>query len=169
MGRKADASGSQPQQHSRVRLAPGPHLEPVWLVRQPPVVRSGTRRLLERLVGLLDRVAAPAVRLQRVGYWRQDAARLAPDGLPYPSECTDAAWDPAERARVLEYLRAQGSVHASYFGHSQCRICAAENGCHDLTDGTHIWPSGYAHYIEQHQVKPPPDFLAHALRGGCAP
>jgi hypothetical protein len=36
-------------------------------------------------------------------------------------------------------------------------------GSHDLTDGVFVWPEGYAHYIEKHDVKPPREFIEHVL------
>ena len=36
------------------------------------------------------------------------------------------------------------------------------NGSLELTDGTYVWPEGLAHYVEQHGVKLPGEFLEHA-------
>eukprot|EP00904_Undaria_pinnatifida_P009632 jgi/Undpi1/579/HiC_scaffold_10.g04043.m1 len=36
-------------------------------------------------------------------------------------------------------------------------------GCCTLTDGTYVWPEGLAHYLSEHAVRPPDDFIAHAL------
>lgn len=33
----------------------------------------------------------------------------------------------------------------------------------DVSDGTFVWPSGLAHYVERHDVRLPPWFVAHAL------
>lgn len=107
--------------------------------------------------------------LKRVGYWRATAIPSWFDSLPYPSDRADPAWPEAERRRVLAYLKEHGRVHQSWMGYSRCRICGINNGCHDMTDGSYVWPSGYAHYIEQHTVKPPPHFIAHVLGRTGAP
>ena len=36
-------------------------------------------------------------------------------------------------------------------------------GCCTLTDGTYVWPEGLAHYVSEHAVRPPEDFIKHAL------
>ncbi|CBN76468.1 conserved unknown protein [Ectocarpus siliculosus] len=37
-------------------------------------------------------------------------------------------------------------------------------GCTTLTDGKYVWPEGLAHYIEEHAVRPPDDFVTFSLR-----
>lgn len=37
-------------------------------------------------------------------------------------------------------------------------------GCCTLTDGKYVWPEGLAHYVLEHAVRPPEDFIARALR-----
>jgi hypothetical protein len=46
-------------------------------------------------------------------------------------------------------------------GYSDCRFCGCNNGDSDLSDGDYLWPSGFAHYLEAHDVKPPKVFLEH--------
>lgn len=36
-------------------------------------------------------------------------------------------------------------------------------GCCTLTDGIYVWPEGFAHYLERHAVRPPPEFVARAI------
>jgi hypothetical protein len=101
-------------------------------------------------------------RLRAAGFW------LDPDapeqGLPDPRDAVDPDWETAERRRVIEYLRDAETI-ASYCGYSWCRfrcgIHDSEMGTCDLTDGAWVWPEGYAHYLEAHDVKPPDDFLEH--------
>jgi ankyrin repeat protein len=100
--------------------------------------------------------------LRPVGFWR---AGPEPDasGLPHPSEAIDAAWPARERARVVRYLR-RGEVIAAYLGYSTCRLACgipwSFMGSRDLSDGVWVWPEGYAHYVEHHDVRPPAEFLA---------
>lgn len=37
----------------------------------------------------------------------------------------------------------------------------AANGNLDLTDGIYIWPEGLAHYVFDHHVRLPPEFVEH--------
>lgn len=91
----------------------------------------------------------------------REAARA--EGLSWPGEFVDATWDPAERAKVVAYLNA-GERMFAWLGYSSCRLCDNEgNGSTDLTDGVYAWPQGYAHYVAEHDVKPPADFIAHVL------
>lgn len=36
-------------------------------------------------------------------------------------------------------------------------------GCTTLTDGKYVWPEGLAHYISEHSVCPPEEFVKHSL------
>lgn len=95
-----------------------------------------------------------------IGFWR---SKHQPD-LPDPRDFVDEDWDPAERARVSGYF-AQGKVVASYRGFSDCRICGKNNGSTELSDGVFVWPSGFAHYIKEHSVRPPQAIVDRALSG----
>jgi hypothetical protein len=49
-----------------------------------------------------------------------------------------------------------------FMGYSTCRICGKhDNGNLELTDGTYIWPSGLEHYVREHAVRLPDEFVAH--------
>lgn len=100
---------------------------------------------------------------REVGFWWSADSSL---NARYPKapDCVDFSWDPRERAAVLAYVRA-GKQGDCYRGWSDCRICGVHNGSCDLTDGTYVWPEGFAHYIEKHGVKPPQHFIEHALGG----
>lgn len=83
--------------------------------------------------------------------------------LPFPENYIDRTWDPSERRLVVAYLNdcPQGSM---YRGSSRCRICGILNGAADRHDDVYIWPSGFAHYIAEHGVRPPDEFVQHVLR-----
>lgn len=101
--------------------------------------------------------------MKRVGFWKGSLF----DGLPDPRRLVDVTWDPHERALVVAYLKAGREANA-FFGYSHCRFeCGKQDrdlGCHDLTDDVYVWPEGYAHYIEDHGVRPPADFVAHVMK-----
>lgn len=97
-----------------------------------------------------------------VGFWYPG---LDKQGFHYPrvEAAVDPSWDPAERALVLAYLKS-GKTHEQYRGCSPCRVCGISNGSQEFTDNVYVWPEGYAHYVELHDVKPPQEFLEHILR-----
>lgn len=97
-----------------------------------------------------------AVRL--VGFWRSDAR---PD-LPDPAALVDPEWSGWERDELVYYLSG-GSCGRAYMGYSICRICGERNGSGELTDGTYLWPEGLRHYVAEHNVRLPAEFVAHAL------
>lgn len=98
--------------------------------------------------------------LEAIGYWFNDHA---PSAYPRPQRLV-GAWDPAQRAAVLAYLRA-GDVLETYRGKSFCRFACGERdmGHRDFTDGRFAWPEGLAHYVEAHAVRLPDHFIAHVL------
>jgi hypothetical protein len=48
-------------------------------------------------------------------------------------------------------------------GWSECRICGAENGSGERVDGSYLWPDGLAHYVRDHAVRLPREFIVHVL------
>jgi hypothetical protein len=94
----------------------------------------------------------------RIGYWVNEQR---PD-LPDPSNFVDHDADPEVLRRVAWYL-STGMLLSVGFGLSPCRVCGKGNGSVEYTDGTYIWPEGLAHYVEDHQVRLPPEVEQHAL------
>ena len=45
-----------------------------------------------------------------------------------------------------------------------CRICGRLVGYRDFTDLEFIWPEGLSHYVVEHQVRLPTEFLIHIDR-----
>jgi hypothetical protein len=74
---------------------------------------------------------------------------------------------PAEdRARLAGYL-ADGMHYMAYLGQSWCRfdcgIDRAHMGSKDLSDGTWVWPEGLSHYVREHNILLPEEFVQEAL------
>lgn len=90
---------------------------------------------------------------KRVGYW---------SGEQPPDSLVDLTWDRTERKAVVAYLLS-GKIKDRWRGGARCRICDAPNGSTCLTDGVYVWPEGFAHYVEEHDVKPPQDFIDHVF------
>jgi hypothetical protein len=97
--------------------------------------------------------------MREVGFWIWDSD---------PEKLVDPKWDPKERAKVIAYLKA-GRIRNRYLGSAYCRMgCFGGNsdsrmGSLELTDNDWIWPEGFAHYLEVHQVKPPEIFVKWVL------
>lgn len=89
-------------------------------------------------------------------------AILPSQRLPCVYDFIDPTWNAYERACVVEYLQ-RGRRYEAYMGYSVCRICGQDNGCLDLTDDVYIWPDGLVHYVRDHAVRPPREFVVHAL------
>jgi len=102
------------------------------------------------------------ITLKAIGFWIGD---LEDETLPAPQEFV-ALMPPDERDRLATYLAA-GMTANSYLGYSWCRfgcgISPTEMGDSDLTDGTWAWPQGLAHYVREHSVMLPTEFVQHAL------
>src|SRR5262249_34367885 len=51
-------------------------------------------------------------------------------------------------------------------GTSWCRfLCDGGNGCCELSDGCWIWPEGLSHYVRDHHVRLPGEFITDAMVG----
>ena len=94
-----------------------------------------------------------------LGYWRSEDHPEWPD----PSDFVDPDWDEDERSQTSRCLFS-GTTSKAFMGWSSCRICGAQNGNLEYTDGVYAWPQGLAHYVDDHAVRLPPSFVAHAIR-----
>ena len=111
--------------------------------------------------------AEPRDDLLFIGYWRPATKRISKKMRYYPDprEHVDPNWEPTEKALVLQYLRDNQKVLYSWSGSSTCRICklrpCGERFCYE--DGVYGWPAGFAHYIEEHDVRVPYAFVEHIM------
>jgi hypothetical protein len=102
-------------------------------------------------------------KLRPIGFWRNE---VVPD-LPHPGDWVDATWDAAERARIVDYLT-RGAFAGGQAGFSYCRLCdpdgrVSDNGTREYSDGMWFWPEGFVHYVRDHGVRPPREFVTWAL------
>ncbi len=60
----------------------------------------------------------------------------------------------------MAYLRA-GKDAVQWRGYALCRLCAERVplGACDLTDGEWVWPEGLEHYVEEHGICLPDEFI----------
>ena len=125
------------------------------------------RRKLIRIGFWRPKPYSPPSSVAHEAGWLGAVARLVErateQNLPKVEDDVDPAWSPHERAEVLAYMAQEGRVHESWYGMSTCRICGCQNGSRDYTDDVFLWPEGFPHYIREHQVKPPQDFIGLVL------
>lgn len=62
--------------------------------------------------------------------------------------------------RVLSYVEQTHAAKKTYRGFSRCRVCGNRNGSEEFSLEGWTWPSGYSHYVKQHDHKPTKLFLA---------
>jgi hypothetical protein len=105
-----------------------------------------------------------------IGYWAKSAdpadCSYFDRGLilPWPGHFVDTSWDPKERNLVAAYLDGKPDIER-WRGFSACRLCTGKlNGTTDKGDGVYVWPEGFSHYVREHSVKPPAEFLQRVLR-----
>ena len=100
-----------------------------------------------------------------IGFWRDPEIR--DHRYRHPIAFVDADWDPGDRRLVAEHLRS-GKRAMSCMGYSWCRFhCGvddSEMGDSDFSDGLWLWPEGLAHYVLEHAVRLPEEFLQHVRR-----
>lgn len=85
------------------------------------------------------------------------------DTLPWPE--SDPEWRERD-AYLVQLDRVEAlATRIVYRGISLCRLCGQKNGHEAFRLGRWEWPSGYRHYIAEHDVRPSQnfiDFIAHA-------
>ncbi len=76
---------------------------------------------------------------------------------PSPIPCKDSLWlSELKRPFVERILLLQKKAKGRcYKGWSECRLCGKMNGSKEYYFKDLIWPSGYLHYIQEHDVRPP--------------
>lgn len=107
-----------------------------------------------------------------VGYWRGLPKKSFfgnktiidyPD-LPDVNDFIDPKWDSTEKEKVISYILDKGKIVNRCMGWSDCRICGIRNGSNCCGDGKWVWPEGFVHYLEIHNVKPPQEFIDYVIK-----
>lgn len=99
-------------------------------------------------------------KLIKVGYWKSEDEPNLPDPTILPQI------DPTVKYMVLQYLK-NAKTHQYWKGPSWCRFrCGIRDfdmGTTDKTDDKYIWPAGLTHYVEEHNVTLPQEFITHIM------
>jgi hypothetical protein len=95
----------------------------------------------------------------KIGFWKYFyETDTYVDFLPTPIKNTSSLTE-EEKLLFLEKLEEieRNSYMKYYLGFSQCRICLIENGSieyyYKKNDKIYVFPSGYIHYVRDHNVK----------------
>jgi len=100
---------------------------------------------------------------KHLGYWITSKFNDPFKSMPHPEDFIDESWDIVEREIVANYLD-NGKDVKWWRGYSWCRLgCTRGIGTTDKSDGFYTWPAGFSHYIREHSVKPPQEFIDHVL------
>lgn len=122
--------------------------------------------------------------LKEVGFWRrferesnvpslscdsgllieEDSNVKYMDLRPWP-EPGSSIIDPKDLSKVVDYLN-RGFLESFEFGYATCRLCGLSGinmGACSLTDGVFVWPEGLPHYLLEHSVCLPSEFISHVL------
>jgi hypothetical protein len=98
------------------------------------------------------------VSLHRIGYWK---AKFS-DRYPVP-QWVAGAISVADSELIARYLGAGWGVFQS-FGVSWCRFGCGHFGSAESSDGVWCWPDGLSHYVREHRVALPVDFVEHVRK-----
>src|SRR5262245_35819283 len=104
----------------------------------------------------------PPQTIKLIGYW---ITSLRDTEYCSPQEFVLDSPD-ALRTLIADYLD-RGAEYTAYRGVSWCRFfCGyAKMGNRELTDGYFVWPEGLSHYVRQHDVQLPEEFIRHVQSG----
>ena len=97
-------------------------------------------------------------KLIAVGYW--NSKFFQEDRFIYPHEIVSESKLP-DMLKLADYV-AKGNSAIAWKGYSACRICDKILGTRCLTDGAYIWPEKLEHYIVEHDIFLPQEFIDHA-------
>lgn len=89
-----------------------------------------------------------------IGFWKGCGKWTQ---VPVPNSATI---DQKEIIKKIKYVQ-KFAQKTAYRGLSPCRICQCYNGCEEYAIDGFVWPSGYLHYLEDHNVAVDEDFAKY--------
>ena len=91
--------------------------------------------------------------VKKEGFWYEGARSL----LPKPIALTKPWEGKSKFTKALTELESRVREHGRirrYKGGSKCRICECSNGSTEFEFKSWVWPVGFSHYVEDHNVRP---------------
>jgi hypothetical protein len=96
--------------------------------------------------------------MKQEGFWFSVSSPDYP--VPKPSHMK---WIKQEEFVTALRRKEAQALKTTYRGFSTCRICFSTNGSAEFKLEDWCWPSGFIHYIENHNVKPSQEFIDFVL------
>lgn len=95
-----------------------------------------------------------------IGYWNNSHDDY-PE-YPLPVTQNSSSVDRELYNKIADYLDS-GSPVNSYRGSSVCRCCGKNIGNNERCDDKYVWPIGLSHYVREHYIVLPDEFIKHIL------
>jgi hypothetical protein len=93
------------------------------------------------------------------GYW------YSADEPQYPKPVAHLRPSPTQAVFLEKLTKLESKAQKRHFkGWSNCRLCKKPNGSSEFTLKGWRWPEGYRHYIQDHNVRPSPEFKDFVLK-----
>ena len=89
-----------------------------------------------------------------VGFWKGSGKWTA---IPVANSATSSQDKIISKIKFVQKF----AKETRYRGMSPCRICHCYNGCAEYAIDGFVWPSGYLHYIEDHNMAVDEDFASY--------
>jgi hypothetical protein len=99
-----------------------------------------------------------------IGYWYSEDEEDI--NYPNPTNLIDVNYYKENykiENNLVAYLMS-GKPCNFYRGYSKCRICNKKLGYFERTDGGYIWPDQLEHYILEHNVLLPKEFIDYVMK-----
>jgi hypothetical protein len=108
------------------------------------------------------------IKLKLLGYWKNNYKEN--EKYPNPNKFLSSQfWDDIykkyyiHKDYIVTYL--DGGIRLNHYrGFSTCRICSDILGSCERTDYVYIWPDKLSHYVKEHDLILPIDFIEHTLK-----
>ena len=96
-----------------------------------------------------------------VGFWKSTDGNPNDKFTEMPIE-NSATYDQTSIIKKIRKL--EKKAHCEHYrGYSQCRLCDKyNNGSKEYSIGCFVWPEGYIHYLEEHNVAVDEKFAKYA-------
>jgi len=88
------------------------------------------------------------------GFW-------SPDNVPNTNE---EKWDGQDEFLKQLQKKERRALKTTYRGWSNCRVCNRMNGSCEFSLEDVVWPSGFRHYVDDHNHKPTQRFIDFIMR-----
>lgn len=96
-----------------------------------------------------------------IGYWNNSSDNYPQYPMPVGQGIVDVS-DCKFHNRIADYLDAGDRVN-QYRGISACRFDGHGNGTAERCDDKYVWPDGLGHYVRDHHVVLPDEFIEHII------